>query len=245
MATYVFEFNRRHITEALEGHEGDSYYYIDHLMYLFGEYLYYLIPLGILLSFNNKSINAKLNWGIIGALNFVFIFFSFIAQTKVSTYLFFIIPLALVYISIVLDFAIQLISKMTKSELITVCTTLLVSILVALSAFNPIWVKDYLSPTNLERNDHIYNARIYRNLNSTVPDSIRVVMNMNSFDDINVMFYNKGITAYHWTLTEAEFKTFEQKKLPIAVYESHGKYQLPKYVQDYPYLFLIKQRIID
>lgn len=99
MATYVFEFNRRHITEALEGHEGDSYYYIDHLMYLFGEYLYYLIPLGILLSFNNKSINAKLNWGIIGALNFVFIFFSFIAQTKVSTYLFFIIPLALVYIS--------------------------------------------------------------------------------------------------------------------------------------------------
>lgn len=112
-------------------------------------------------------------------------------------------------------------------------------------SINPIWIKDYLSPNNIERNNRIYNANIYKKINEIIPDSINVVMNMNSFEDIDVMFYNKGVTAYHWTLFEEEFKSFEQRKIPIAVFDSHGSYNLPQYVLQYPYLYIIDEKLKD
>src|SRR5690606_21665050 len=101
---------------------------------------------------------------------------------------------------------------------------------------NPEWISSYLSPDNKERNERIYNANIYRNLKQELPEGYKVVMNMNSFEDVDVMFYNPGITAYHWTLPEEDFKSFEERKIPIAVFEPHGDYNLPEYVLRYPYL---------
>lgn len=241
LAAYVYEFNRRHVTEALEGHEGGYDYYFTYLKDLFGAYLYFLIPIGIILSLRNKSINQNLNVGIISAIGFVFLFFSIIVKTKVDTYLFFIVPLALLYISISLNYIIEFSSKLIQHGYITP----IIFIIVAIVSINPIWINDYFSINNKERNNRIYNANIYRELNKSLPDSIHVVMNMNSFEDMDVMFYNKGITAYHWTLSENDFKSFEQRKLPIAVFESHGRYNLPDYVLKYPYLYIIKKKLID
>lgn len=114
LAAYEYEFNRRHITEALEGHEGGYLYYFTYLKDLFGAFLYYLIPIGMIISFRNKLINQSLNWGFITALFCVFLFFSIIVKTKVDTYLFFIVPLALLYISISLEFFIEFAIKKSK-----------------------------------------------------------------------------------------------------------------------------------
>src|SRR5690606_9343736 len=84
MAAYVYEFNRRHITEALEGHEGGYFYYFKFLKDLFGQFLYLFIPIGMLLSIRNKTIKQNLNWGVIIAISFVFLFFSIIVKTKVD-----------------------------------------------------------------------------------------------------------------------------------------------------------------
>lgn len=241
LAAYEYEFNRRHISEALEGHEGGYLYYLDFLKDLFGRYIYYLIPVGVILSFKNKTINQNLNLGIISAIGFVFLFFSIIVKTKVDTYLFFVVPLALLYISISLDGLIKLSGRIFKPKNFAP----LIYIAVGLLALNPSWIKSYFSPHNTERNNRIYNAKIYKQVSELIPDSIKVVMNMNSFEDIDVMFYNKGITAYHWTLPEEDFKSFEQRKIPIAVFESHGNYGLPDYVLRYPYLYIIEKQLID
>lgn len=241
LAAYEYEFNRRHIYEALEGHEGGYFYYFNFLKDLFGKFLYFLIPIGILLSLRNKLIDSNLNLGIIAAIGFVFLFFSIIVKTKVDTYLFFIVPLALLYISISLDYIIELLGKMIKPNYLTP----MICIIVATVSINPQWIKNYFSANNKERNERIFNANIYRELNKNLPDSIHVVMNMNSFEDIDVMFYNKGITAYHWLLPEEDFKSFEYRKIPIAVFEPHGNYNLPDYVLKYPYLYIIKKKLID
>jgi len=239
LAVYEYEFNRKHISEALEGHGGGYFYYFKYLKDLFGKFLYFCIPVGMVLSLKDKSINKKLNWGIFAAICFVFLFFSIVVKTKVDTFLFFIAPLVLLYISIALDYVIRLLGKVIKPIYITP----IIFIICAIISLNPIWIKNYLSPNNIERNNRIYNANIYRNLNKYLPDSIHVVMNMNSFEDIDVMFYNKGITAYHWTLPEKDFKSFEQRKIPIAVFEPHGNYNLPDYVLKYPYLYIIKKKL--
>jgi len=118
-----------------------------------------------------------------------------------------------------------------------------VFLFVSFVSINPEWIENYFSIKNIVRNERIYNANIYRNLKKFLPDSIHVVMNMNSFEDIDVMFYNKGITAYHWTLPEEDFKSFELRKIPIAVFEPHGSYNLPDYVLKYPYLYIIREKL--
>lgn len=241
LASYVYEFNRRHISEALEGHGGDSFYYLGFLKELFGRFLYFLIPIGMYISIRIKYVRHNLNLGIIAAIGFVFIFYSIIVKTKVDTYLFFVVPLALLYISIALDYFIEYLRTIIKPKY-------LAPIIFSIAAFisiNPVWIESYLSNKNITRNERIYNANIYKNLRKILPDSIHVVMNMNSFEDIDVMFYNRGITAYHWTLPEEDFKSFEQRKIPIAVFESHGNYKLPDYVLKYPFLYIIKQELMN
>ncbi len=239
LAVHEYEFNNRHISEALEGHGGSYFYYFKHLKNLFGEYLYFFVPIGIILSLRDKSIDNNLNLGIISAISFVLFFFSIIVKSKVDTYIFFIVPLAIIYISFTLDYIIKSFWKPSNHFFIT-------AILIIMGGYlsvNPKWIINYLSSKNKERNERIFNASIYKNLKYYLPKNIHVVMNMNSFEDIDVMFYNKGITAYHWTLPEEDFKSFEERKIPIAVFEPHGNYNLPRYVIDYPYLYIIKKKL--
>lgn len=236
LANYVYDFNKRHITEALEGHDGDIDYYLGYLKDLAGNYLCYLIPIGILISFSTKEISARLNVGIVSGILFVFLFFSVVVQTKVDTYLFFIVPLVLMYIAWVLNFMIE---KTGQNSIVK--GTLAIAL--AYVCLNPIWIKSYLSPRNEERNIRIYNTKIYKELKNILPPGVVTVMNMNEFEDIDVMFYNKGITAYHFTMTEQDFEEIKARKLPIAVFKPHGKYKFPKYVEDYPYLHIIDQEL--
>lgn len=239
LAAYEYEFNRRHISEALEGHAGGNRFYIDRLSGLLGKYIYYLIPLGVALSLRSKSIRQDINWGLIIGMTFVFCFFSYIVKTKVDTYLFFIVPLALLYIALAVDSLLALAAR-------RIMPLYIMPVLVLALAYwtlNPEWISSYLSPDNKERNERIYNANIYRNLKQELPEGYKVVMNMNSFEDVDVMFYNPGITAYHWTLPEEDFKSFEERKIPIAVFEPHGDYNLPEYVLRYPYLHIINKQL--
>ncbi len=241
LASYVYKFNSRHITEALEGHEGTYLFYFKYLKDLLGNYIYLLLPIGIILSFRISQISQRINISIISALMFVFFFYSIIVKTKVDTYLFFMIPLAYIYIGICIDYFTHWLKKLISSYLVVS----FMSIIIIFCCFKPIEVSKYFSNNNKERNDRIYNASIYRNLKNLIPGNIKVVMNMNSFEDIDVMFYNRGITAYHWTLSEPEFKEFEKKKIPIAVFEDHGNYKIPDYVKKYPYIYIIKEKLID
>lgn len=241
LAAYEYEFNRRHITEALEGNDGDYIYYLGYVKNLFGQLLYLLVPIGMIMSVKNKSILQNLNWSIIIAFWFVFFFFSIIVKTKVDTYLFFVVPLANIYIALTIDYFLRWSGKKIKP----IFATTIILLTCTLLTMDPQWTVKYFSAENTSRNERIHNATIYKELYKDLPDSVKVVMNMNSFEDIDVMFYNKGITAYHWTVPEEDLKTLELRKIPIAVYESHGNYNLPEYVLKYPYLHIIKKKLKD
>ena len=236
-AQHEFEFNRRHITEALEGHSGTIFYYFDNFPNLFGNYISILLLFGLILSFFTRYLNKKLLISQCIEILFVFCFFSFIVKTKVDTFFFFVVPLCLSFVAITLF---HLFKVLKKYYLI-----IPIIIIVLYVSLNPFKIKEYLSTKNTERNNRIYNAEIYRTLKKSVPDSIKVVMNMNSFEDIDVMFYNNDITAYHWTLAPEDIAILKQKKIPIAVFESHGNYNLPEHILKYPYLFIIHKNLKD
>ncbi len=241
LAVYEFSYNSKHISDAVEGHAGGALYYFYCLNNLFVRYIYYLFPIGVFFSIRNRSINNKFNFAIILSICFVFIFFSLIVKTKIDTYLFFVVPLSLIYISVSVDKLITEINKMVKLRFLG----LFISIVLAYISLNPKWIIDYMSPKNAVRNARIHNAEVYRQIKYDLPSNYHVIMNTNSFEDIDVMFYDNKITAYHWTLSENEFKSFAQNKLPIAVFEPHGKYTLPEYVLKYPYLYIIHKKLID
>lgn len=238
LARFEYEFNHRHITEALEGHGGSYFYYLDSFKFLIGKYIYFLIPFGIYYSFKKNIIIKYYNISILGSLLFVLFFYSVVVKTKVDTYLFFIVPIMLIYISISLYWINEILIKKTIFKNIIILTLIFYTL-------NPFWILNYLSSNNIERNNRIYNAKVYKNFYRKVPNNIKVIMNMNSFEDIDVMFYNNGVTAYHWTLPEIDFDNFKKKKIKIAVFKNHGNYNLPEYVLNYPYLFIINESLID
>lgn len=235
LANYEYQYNIRHITEVLGGHSGDVFFYFVHLADLTGPYLFYFIPAGLVVLYYSVKSNKDLLLSFFLIVIATFAFFSIIVKTKVETYLFICIPISLIFIAA----SIRMIMVKMKAWPINL---LVVSIAIILS-FQPLKITGYLSIQNTKRQDRIYNAEIYRKLKSLIPPEYKVVMNMNAFEDIDVMFYNDDLTAYHFTLTENDFMEFERKKLPIAVFEEHDKYKLPDYVKTYPYLFIIKKQL--
>lgn len=117
--------------------------------------------------------------------------------------------------------------------------------LVFWTVINPTKFTKYLSATNVERQARMANTKIYQSLDQWLPEDTKVVMNAFEFEDIDIMFYHNDLTAYSWCLSEAEFKILESRKIPIAVFQDHGKYKLPEYVKTYPYITIIRQSLSD
>lgn len=236
-AKYEFEFNRRHITEALEGHSGSIFFYLKNFPNIFGNYIFFFLFVGGILALFRKNMAPDLLLSFAVQIITVFCFFSFIVKTKVDTYFFFVVPLCLAFSAI----AIYHFCRLVKKRYFIIPSL----IIIIFFSLNPVAIKNYLSSDNVERNNRIYNADIYKNLRKNIPDNIKVVMNMNSFEDIDVMFYNNDITAYHWTLPDSDILKMKQKKIPIALFQAHGNYNIPEYFSGYPYLFIIQKSLKD
>lgn len=235
LAQHEYEFNRRHITEILEQNGGDFLFYYEHFSSLIGKYIYYFIPLGIIASLFYKKGRNKLSIAVLLSISFAFIFFNFIVKTKIPTYIFFIVPFFLFYIALLIDFIIKWFPSIGAQKTLLI----LAGITLAYLSLNPKYFIEYLSPANTERANRIYNAEIYKNIREHIPDDVHVVLNMNSFEDIDVMFFNKGMTAYHWTLPQVDIEEMKEKKIKIAVFKEHGHYNIPSYLYEYPYIYII------
>lgn len=233
-ANYEYEFNRRHITEVLEGHGGDMFYYLN---FLFREFWHLIIflPVGFVTVFKDKLRDRNLYWPLLVSACFVFLFFSIIVRTKVETHIFFIMPLYLIFIA----GGIHSVNKIFKSEYLKLVIPL---VFIIISIKYDYW-KYYYSDQNSWRNDRIYNTEIYKNIKNYIPEDVKLVMNVNGFEDVEIMFYHNDLTAYHFTLQEKDFKELQKRKVKVAVFRKHGKYELPEYVKSYPYLYVINKTL--
>jgi 4-amino-4-deoxy-L-arabinose transferase-like glycosyltransferase len=230
-AAYEYAFNRRHITEALEGHSGTIFFYLERFPQLFGEGIFILIFPGIYLFLKSKKNKQYAVPILVGAL-FVFSFFSFFVKSKVISHLFFLAPFMLMFMAYCLSFLIQ---KLKRNYFIV---PFLIG--VGILSCKPEKIILDQSKHNEERNKELNNATVYKELSNKLPNNISIVVNVP--DCVSLMFYNKRLTAYE-TFSEAEIEALKKRKLPIAVFKNVSDGRVPAYVLGYPYLYVLEDKL--
>jgi 4-amino-4-deoxy-L-arabinose transferase len=235
LAKYEYKFTSRHVTEVIEGHKGSIFYYFTYLYDIIGNYVYWLILPGVILILRKKNVNS-IHWALLIGTLCVVVFYSFIVKTKIQAYLLFIVPVLLICIGFTIDFLFKRVLKNNILKLLMVCALIYCML-------RPVEISIYLSPDNHERTQKIQNSKIFRNLSKKLPKDIKIVMNLNVSEDIEMMFYNPGVMAYCWSLSEEDMKILESKKIRVGFFEPHGQYGFAPYVRDYPYLYVINEQL--
>jgi 4-amino-4-deoxy-L-arabinose transferase len=236
-ARYELNYTNRHLYEAVEGHTGTWLYYVKQLADQINPFLCCLIIPGILYSFWRKGVKKELHIAFIGCIVFVVAFYSFVVTTKVQAFVFFIAPLLFLYSSFVLANVVHFLAKYRVMPVMMV--------LVAFLSVNLNKFRSYYASDHAERNMRSFNASVYKNLKTMIPNNTQVVINMNSYEDKDIMFYNPGIVAYHWVPSKEDMLFLAGKKIRVAAFKDHDDYRLPDYVLSYPYLTIIDVKLFS
>ncbi len=235
-AAFEMEFNRRHITEVIEEHSGTIWYYYHHLYNLLGNGCWILLPTGMLLAVRKrKMLQPQLLRGLMVSVLFVFVFFSFMVQTKSYNYLSMITPPGFIFIAFALMRLLQYIKRPVWSGILV--------LLALFDSLNPVKIGMHVSSDNEERNVKLYNTRIYKGGANYLPAGVKVVLNLGALENIAFMFYNNKVTAYAGVLSEQDMQALAERHVPVAAFINHDQYVLPDYVLKYPYLYLIKREL--
>lgn len=225
-ALYEMQYNARHITEVIEGHDGNTRYYIDRLSRYYGLYTWWLFPVGIIIALTTQRHHR---YGIITSLSYiliVFIFFSVIVQSKLLSYVFPVAPLGFMYMAIALHAIFSPLYRLNKY---------LIGIPIFAAGFLLLNTKEIViahNPDDGYRIAKTYNTNIYKHIREHIPADIKYIMNLNSFEDVELMFYNKGITAYHYVFSDEDFKKYvADKNIKTAIFASRAMYPVSDYVK--------------
>lgn len=233
IALFEYNYNAQHIFKALEGHKGSVLFYFNNFPDYFGKYIWTLMFGGMLIVFKQQKpqhFHIFIHWALIVSFLAVFIFFSCIAQAKLPTYFFVAVPFGLIYIAIAIHQLLRFINIKWLN-----CALL---ILVIALTFNP-QKSVAIRTQNPEREQLIHNTQIYKNLPKMLPPYVKNVINTNSFEDINLMFYNNDINAYHWWIDVKLLDSLKNQKVWIGAFKNRGSYNLPPEYNNYPYLYKI------
>jgi hypothetical protein len=106
-----------------------------------------------------------------------------------------------------------------------------------------IWKRTY---KNNERVKKEYNTNIYKKSDALIPANFNVIINLSDNENIDLMFYSKRtLTAYQGVFTESQLKKLLINKVKIAAFTDHGNFILPTYIKEYPYLYIINEKLKD
>jgi 4-amino-4-deoxy-L-arabinose transferase len=235
-AKYEFAYNTKHIWNAVEGHLGDNWYYYDRFSEYFGFSMKYLLFIGLPIYFIKVKSNNTLFISLLGMFSLVFCFFSFLVASKLSSYFFIVAPIGFIFIAIAIN---GLIVSLFEKNLIL---SLVLVFFCLVKSFN---VKEILNSRlqNKERERIIYNTNVYKSLKSKLPKECAIVLNVNQFEHLDVMFYNNGLTAYHYCISEEDLNKLALHQTKIAAFESRFGYNLPDYILKYKYLSIINEQL--
>lgn len=229
-AKYEYDLNNRHLTEVIEGHGGSVWYYAENVPEYFGKFLWMFIPVGIGLAVSGRTTDRRLLVPFLTIVTFSFCFFSFAVKTKMDSYVFFLAPLCMMFLA----YGLSEICRQARSRWIW-ALTFLVSIYLS---FVPERILAYMSAGHAERNRRIATTRILRDLKRVLPADVRVVVNTNPMENLDLMFYDNELSAYP-SLSEGEVLALSRRNVGLAAFKSDGKHDLPSYVSEYPRLYVI------
>jgi 4-amino-4-deoxy-L-arabinose transferase len=233
-ARFEFQFNSRHLTEVIEGHSGGLLFYIGNFREYFGGWAWLLLPVGVFCAvrsrlYNRFFVRAGLTYFLI-----VLLFFSVLVKTKIPTFCYVVAPFALVFIAIGLTALLKPFENTRGIWALVVCFVCFL-FLQPMELINSRKTEEYLAATN--------NARVYRTLKQKLPADCTIVLNANSFENIDVMFYNHSIRAAHWCPSEEDFAAITKDHPKVAVFKERGSYGIPDYIKSYPNLYYIPDDI--
>lgn len=235
-AAHEMEYNTRHVFEMVEGHGGSTWFYLGRFAEYFGAYVWLVVPVGLLVAIITPKYLLKNKILIIAPIVIVFCFFSLIVQTKITSYFFVVAPLCYILIAIALNFLV----KITRLPTFIFLPLIVIA---CFYTFDHQLMMQRRDPSDGRRSTLIYNTGIYKELGGYLPDSIRTVTNLGDMEDIKCMFYNPGITAYHYDFSETEMEIIKQKNIPVGAFQDHDMYVVPHHVLSYPKTYIIKLQL--
>lgn len=235
-AAFEFDFNTKHIFEAVEGHKGSNEHYFNLFPDYFGKYIWVLVLAGTLLSFFNLQPGKKINIALLTYVGLAYVFFSLIVASKVNAYFFVVAPICYIYMAT----ALGLITKIPKAGkhifivAILPCSYLLLN-------YDKIFLWHH--PENVYRMHKIHNTNVYKQLHRLMPKDIDIVMNTEEYGDVEVMFFNPGVNAFHYCFSPQEMDVIKAQNKKIAVFKTHELYVVPEYITSYKGTYIIDAEI--
>ncbi len=232
-AAYEMEYNTRHLFETVEAHAGGVWFYLQHFPRYFGGYMCLLLIPGFVFLFI-KPYTVKLKLLVVAAIVVPFIFFSFIAATKVESYFFVAAPFGFMLMAIGFVEGLRLLR-------LPAAVTAIAIIIPAFFVLDIRMLQAHHNSDDDLRKAKVRNAVIYKNLRTALPPDVKIVLNIPKFSDVEVMFYHPDIVAFSGCPAVEITDVWENKKIPIATFKDHQDYPLAAHVRFYPYLTVINE----
>ena len=236
-AAYELSYNSRHLFEAVEGHKGDEWFYWNHFPEYINIDLWKIVPAGIILAMVLKKYRGRYSIAVVVPLLAAYCFFSFMVTSKLQSYMFVVVPLMFIMMAITTGTVLQWIR-------VPVFVQVILAGYFSFLLLNTNSIKNKHDPDDSYRQAKIHNTKVYKELKDAMPADVKVVSNLPEFADVECMFYNKGITAYHYNPSRGEFKMLLEQRLRVAAFKDHSKYWIPEYMLDEtPYMYVIRREL--
>ena len=223
-STYERAYNTKHIFEAVEGHTGTVFYYLQNLGLNYSSELILFILLGIIFLFQERSTKKIIFLSYIAV---IYVFFSIIVKSKLPSYVYLISPLVYILIAYAIDNL--FVNRLEISNKVKQISIFSILIFCALFTLQPTkLIESHFSSLEIEKKRN--NTSIYKQLNELVPKDY-TVFNCKSFEDTEAMFFSDR-NVYHWYMNEKEYQDLKQKGIKIAAFKNHTNQQLPSYLSN-------------
>jgi 4-amino-4-deoxy-L-arabinose transferase len=215
-AMKAYRFNTAHITQALEGHQGNFWFHFRHLSDLYGYALLPFIVVGLVRLIYAKQI-ARPTIGFLCAVVFVYALFS-IAKTKVIAHPFCVSFFFFLVAGYGMEWFYTKCCSWIRNHFVSTGIAVLIATGITLAGIQP-WKlhKRHFQEDEIGMNATLRNHRLlYDRLNKTLPPQT-VVFNVRGIHYVELMFYT-GFTGYPFKPSKRMMEEVRNKNLPMAMF---------------------------
>jgi 4-amino-4-deoxy-L-arabinose transferase len=225
---WEYEFNQRHITQALDGHSGTNWYYLQYLPVHYGYVLPFLILPGVIFSMIRKGYLRQLSIAMCAMYFVIYLFFSLLVLTRMHSFVFVVAPIGYILISISF---IELINRSVNRWPQIAHYKLLAIIPLLILGYDSLRPKELV---NVRSNDDPYRksamerTALYRSISAQLPDSC-VLFACPEYNDMQLMFWNP-VGAYGGFPSEKDLQTVLSEGYKVAVFNKCEGNEMPVYI---------------
>ena len=221
----MYDHNRRHIFEALDGHFGGGWYHLLQLPLLYERLLIAFAVPGAGLLWRDRRNARPLTMAYFAMILVIYVFFTTVA-TKMPAFTYPVHALVWTLIGYGLYRCGGWLSDRFNVKRVTVLTGLLIA--GGLYSLDTPYLLAFRSADNAERNDRIHNATVLRDLDTSRYGD-RIIINLPPYEDIALMFYH-DVNAYSRVPERVQFDSLVRAGYMFAAFSGDGSSPLPDYV---------------